>query len=79
MPVTAAPAAAPMKPPSAIGVSSTRDGPNSVCSPLVTPSGPPQASSSPGAPVPPETSSPITMTEGSRRISPAIASLMAAL
>ena len=76
-PVAAAPIAAPMKPLSVIGVSSTRSRPNSGIRPLVTPIGPPQASSSPGAPCPPATSSPITMTRGSRRISCASASLIA--
>ena len=76
-PVAAAPAAAPMKALSVIGVSSTRSRPNSGIKPLVTPSTPPQASSSPGAPIPPELSSPITMTVGSRRISWAKASLIA--
>ena len=55
----------------------TRSRPNSGIRPLVTPSGPPQASSSPGAPMPPAVSSPITMTVGSRRISCARASLIA--
>src|SRR5882724_12779334 len=76
-PAAAAPTAAPMKPDSLIGVSSTRVGPNFECSPLVTPSGPPQASCSPGEPVPPETSSPIRMTRESRVISWVSASLIA--
>src|SRR5436190_3586284 len=76
-PAAAAPTAAPMKPDSLIGVSSTRVGPNFECRPLVTPSGPPQASCSPGEPVPPETSSPIRMTRGSRVISWVSASLIA--
>ena len=76
-PVAAAPAAAPMNALSLMGVSSTRSGPNSGCRPLVTPSTPPQASISPGAPAPPALSSPITITRGSRRISLAIASLIA--
>jgi hypothetical protein len=66
-----------MKALSEIGVSSTRSLPNSGISPLVTPSTPPQASSSPGAPIPPALSSPMTMTRSSRRISSRIASLMA--
>jgi hypothetical protein len=44
---------------------------------LVTPSTPPQASSSPGAPAPPALSSPITITLSSRAISCASASLIA--
>ena len=43
-PVIAAPTAAPTKPISAMGVSMTRSGPNSVISPRVARSGPPQAS-----------------------------------
>ena len=76
-PVAAAPTAAPMKLLSEIGVSSTRSRPNLDISPLVTPSGPPQASSSPGAPRPPATSSPMTMTRWSRSISWLRASLIA--
>ena len=76
-PRAAAPAAAPMKALSLIGVSSTRSRPNSPERPLVTPNGPPHASSSPGAPAPPHMSSPITITVGSRRISSNKASLSA--
>src|SRR6185312_1562211 len=54
---------------SVIGVSITRDSPNSLISPLVTPSTPPAASRPPSVPAPPDTSSPITITRGSRRIS----------
>jgi hypothetical protein len=75
-PLVAAPTAAPMKADSEIGVSSTRPG-NWWYRPLVTPSTPPQASSSPGLPAPPALSSPMTTTEGSRAISCASASLIA--
>ena len=75
-PPVAAPTAAPMNADSEIGVSSTRPG-NLRYRPLVTPSTPPQASSSPGEPSPPALSSPITMTDGSRSISCASASLIA--
>ena len=61
---------------SEIGVSSTRPG-ALAARPLVTPSTPPQASSSPGAPAPPTTSSPKTTTVGSRSSSCASASLTA--
>ena len=76
MPLVAAPMAAPMKADSEIGVSRTRPG-NLWYSPLVTPSTPPQASISPGLPIPPALSSPITMTDSSRSISCASASLIA--
>src|SRR5436309_3461946 len=75
-PEAAAPAAAPMYADSLIGVSRTRSGKRGY-RPLVTPSTPPHASSSPGASMPPATSSPITTTVGSRSISRASASLMA--
>ena len=75
-PDEAAPAAAPMIADSLIGVSSTRSG-NFGYRPFVTPSTPPHASSSPGAPEPPTTSSPKTTTVGSRSISWASASLIA--
>ena len=75
-PPVAAPTAAPMNADSEIGVSSTRPG-NLWYSPLVTPRTPPQASSSPGEPWPPALSSPMTMTDGSRSISWASASLIA--
>ena len=68
-PVAAAPAAAPMKALSVIGVSSTRSRVKTGMMPLVTPNGPPQASCSPGAPMPPEMSSPMMMTRWSRSIS----------
>ena len=76
-PVVAAPTAAPMKPLSVMGVSRTRSRPKMGMSPLVTPKGPPQASSSPGAPSPPATSSPMMMTRASRSISWRSASLIA--
>jgi hypothetical protein len=75
-PEQAAPTAAPMNADSLIGVSSTRPG-YLWYSPLVTPSTPPQASSSPPAPCPPATSSPNSTTEGSRAISWSRASLIA--
>jgi hypothetical protein len=68
-PVMAAPAAAPMKADSVIGVSSTRSRPKAPSRPLVTPKAPPQASCSPDAPAPPVMSSPSTITRGSRPIS----------
>ena len=67
-PLQAAPTAAPMNADSESGVSMTRS-PYLTERPLVTPRGPPHASSSPGLPVPPEMSSPMTMTAGSRAIS----------
>ena len=76
IPAVAAPIAAPMNADSEMGVSRTRPG-NLWYSPLVTPSTPPQASSSPGAPAPPALSSPITMTVSSRSISWASASFRA--
>ena len=51
-PAAAAPTAAPTNADSEIGVSQHPAGPNLWYSPLVTPSTPPQASSSPGAPGP---------------------------
>ena len=75
-PPVAAPTAAPMNADSEIGVSSTRPG-NFPYRPLVTPSTPPHASSSPGEPAPPALSSPMTITRSSRAISWAIASLIA--
>jgi hypothetical protein len=75
-PDAAAPAAAPMNADSEIGVSMMRSG-NCACSPFVMPSTPPHASSSPGEPEPPTTSSPKTTTVSSLAISWASASLMA--
>jgi hypothetical protein len=75
-PDAAAPAAAPMNADSEIGVSSTRSG-NFGYRPLVMPSTPPHASSSPGEPAPPATSSPKTTTRWSRSISWRRASLIA--
>src|SRR2546421_1366813 len=69
-PASAAPAAAPTMADSLIGVSMTRSAPNFGSRPLVTPKMPPDASRSPDVPpAPPETSSPSTMTRGSRAIS----------
>ena len=80
-PVAAAPAAIPIIADSVIGVSMTLSEPNSVHKPLVTPSTPPKPSSLLSSvflpPCPPRTSSPTTMTLGSRRISNSIASLIA--
>jgi hypothetical protein len=73
----AAPAAAPTKADSVIGVSRTRSRPYFASSPLVTPKAPPQASCSPEAPAPPVMSSPSTITRGSRPISWWSASLSA--
>ena len=75
-PLQAAPIAAPMNADSESGVSMMRS-PCLTERPLVTPRGPPQASSSPGLPVPPEMSSPMQMTVGSRAISWSKASLTA--
>ena len=76
-PDAAAPAAVPMIADSLSGVSRIRSG-KSFFRPLVTPSTPPQASSSPlGAPAPPATSSPKSTTVGSASISCRIASLIA--
>ena len=59
----------PVKPSSASGVFITRSGPNSADSPFVTLNAPPKS---------PAMSSPIRSTFGSRRISSASASLIAA-
>src|SRR5579864_2132352 len=64
MPVIPAPTPMPVKPASEMGVSSTRSGPNSVTRPLKTLNAVPASA----------TSSPITNTLGSRRISSASAS-----
>src|SRR6201981_3182262 len=76
IPAVAAPIAAPRNAGAEMGVSRTRPG-NLWYSPLVTPSTPPQASSSPGAPMPPAMSSPMITTVSSRAISDAIASATA--
>src|SRR6188474_2559098 len=77
-PASAAPPAAPMIADSEIGVSMTRSSPNFGSSPLVTPKMPPEASRSPEVPpAPPDTSSPSTITVGSRAISRCRASFRA--
>ena len=67
MPVIAAPTPAPIRAASEMGVSRTRSGPNSSSSPLVPPNSPPKF----------PTSSPITKTRGSSRISVRNASAIA--
>ena len=69
-PMIAMPTAMPVNPSSARGVFITRFGPNSAASPLVALNAPPNS---------PPTSSPNTSTSGSRRISSASASVMAAM
>src|ERR1700761_592232 len=78
-PSAANPAASPRKPASEIGVSRTRPGPNWRIRRRVIPNGPPQASTKPSSARPgaPATSSPRTMTDGSRAISWRSASLHA--
>src|SRR5262245_49144236 len=67
MPVIAAPTPRPVNPASEIGVSMTREGPNSCTRPVSTLKAVPASA----------TSSPSSTTRGSRRISSAIASLTA--
>ena len=65
----AAPAAVPAIPASDIGISMTLSAPNFPNNPPVTPKTPPIASGPPGLPVPPTTSSPMTITFSSLAIS----------